>query len=86
MSSFFGEVEPIRYAGPESDDPLTFRWYRAPIVWSATARWPSTSGIGVCYWHSFAWDGFDIFGAGTLDRPWHPNQSPGHRTRWRPPG
>ena len=23
----------------------------------------------------FAWDGFDIFGAGTLDRPWHPNQA-----------
>ncbi len=24
----------------------------------------------MCYWHSFAWDGFDIFGAGTFDRPW----------------
>jgi xylose isomerase len=32
--------------------------------------------FGVCYWHTFAWDGFDIFGAGTLDRPWHPNQNP----------
>ena len=28
--------------------------------------------FAVCYWHSFAWDGFDIFGAGTIDRPWHP--------------
>jgi xylose isomerase len=25
---------------------------------------------GVCYWHSFAWDGRDMFGIGTLDRPW----------------
>ena len=26
--------------------------------------------IGVCAWHSFAWDGRDMFGLGTLDRPW----------------
>ena len=32
--------------------------------------------FAVCYWHSFAWDGFDIFGAGTLERPWHPSASP----------
>jgi xylose isomerase len=27
--------------------------------------------IGVCFWHSFAWDGRDMFGTGTLDRPWN---------------
>jgi len=26
--------------------------------------------FAVSYWHSFASDGADIFGAGTLDRPW----------------
>src|SRR5262245_51390830 len=26
--------------------------------------------IGVCLWHSFAWDGRDMFGVGTLERPW----------------
>jgi xylose isomerase len=26
--------------------------------------------FAVCYWHSFAADGSDIFGEGTLDRPW----------------
>jgi xylose isomerase len=26
--------------------------------------------IGVCMWHSFAWPGSDVFGAGTFDRPW----------------
>ena len=25
---------------------------------------------GVCFWHSFAWPGVDMFGIGTLDRPW----------------
>ena len=30
VAEFFTEVvEPIRYAGPDSDDPLTFRWYDA---------------------------------------------------------
>ena len=32
--------------------------------------------FAVCYWHSFNWDGFDVFGAGTLDRPWHPSFAP----------
>jgi xylose isomerase len=26
--------------------------------------------VAVCLWHSFAWPGADVFGAGTLDRPW----------------
>ncbi len=26
--------------------------------------------IGVCLWHSFAWPGTDMFGMGSLDRPW----------------
>jgi xylose isomerase len=25
----------------------------------------------VCYWHSFAWEGSDVFGQGTFQRPWH---------------
>ena len=25
---------------------------------------------GVCFWHSFSWAGVDMFGLGTLDRPW----------------
>src|SRR5690606_22879769 len=24
-----------------------------------------------CYWHNWVWDGRDVFGAGTFDRPWH---------------
>ena len=69
---FFTEVEsPIRYEGPDSDDPLAFRWYDADRV-VAGRRMEDHLRFAVCYWHSFAWDGFDIFGAGTLDRPWHP--------------
>jgi xylose isomerase len=31
--------------------------------------------FAVAYWHSFNWDGFDIFGAGTMDRPWLTSQA-----------
>ncbi|MGH1506336.1 MAG: xylose isomerase [Acidimicrobiales bacterium] len=75
MSSFFESVEPIRYAGPDSDDPFTFRWYDADrVVAGRTMR--DHLRFGVAYWHSFAWDGFDVFGDGTLDRPWLPTRGP----------
>ena len=67
--TFFGDVDTIRYAGPDSDDPLSFRWYDAArVVAGRTMR--EHLRFAVCYWHSFNWDGFDIFGDGTLDRPW----------------
>ncbi len=70
MSEFFTDVaEPIRYAGPDSDDPLAFRWYDAGRVVGGRTM-AEQLRFAVCYWHSFNWDGFDIFGAGTLDRPW----------------
>ena len=73
--SFFESVEPIQYEGPESDNPLAFRWYQPDrVVGDRTMA--EHLRFAVCYWHSFAWDGFDIFGAGTLDRPWHPNNAP----------
>ena len=66
---FFEGVGRIGYAGPDTDDPLAFRWYDAErVVRGRTLR--EHLRFAVCYWHSFNWDGFDIFGEGTLDRPW----------------
>ncbi|MGI9646782.1 MAG: xylose isomerase, partial [Ilumatobacteraceae bacterium] len=73
--SFFPDVDKIAYEGPESDNPLSFRWYDADRV-VAGRTMAEHLRFAVCYWHSFAWDGFDIFGGGTLDRPWHPSQDP----------
>ncbi|MGA2838113.1 MAG: xylose isomerase [Acidimicrobiales bacterium] len=66
---FFDGVGPVRYAGPDSDDPLTFRWYDADRV-VAGRRMEDHLRMAVCYWHSFVWPGSDVFGDGTLDRPW----------------
>jgi xylose isomerase len=67
---FFVGVGPIAYGGPDSDDPMTFRWYDADRV-VAGKRMEDHLRMAVCYWHSFVWPGSDIFGQGTLDRPWN---------------
>jgi xylose isomerase len=69
-SEFFPEVtDPIRYAGRDSVDPLAFKVYDPErVVLGKTMR--DHLRVSVCYWHSFAWAGSDVFGAGTFDRPW----------------
>ena len=68
-SDFFPDVEQIPYEGPDSDNTLAFRWYDADrLVGGKTMA--EQLRFAVSYWHSFASDGSDIFGAGTLDRPW----------------
>ena len=80
MSEFFTSVpSKIQYEGPDSDKPLAFRWYDANrVVGDRTMA--EHLRFAVAYWHSFNWDGFDIFGAGTLDRPWLNSMAHGHST------
>jgi xylose isomerase len=68
--SYFAEIAPIAYEGPESKNPLAFRFYdKNRLVMGKTME--QQLRMAVCYWHSFNWDGFDVFGAGTFRRPWH---------------
>ena len=68
--AFFPEVPgPIPFAGPDSGEPLAFAVYE-PDRLVLGKRMADHLRIGVCLWHSFAWDGRDMFGVGTLDRPW----------------
>ena len=67
---FFTGVEgPIRFAGLDSTDPLTFKVYE-PDRLVLGKRMEDHLRPGVCFWHSFAWAGTDMFGLGTFDRPW----------------
>jgi len=67
---FFGEVrEPIRFGGIGSTDPLAFKVYQ-PDRLVLGKRMEDHLRVGVCFWHSFAWAGTDMFGLGTMDRPW----------------
>jgi len=68
--SFFSEVvDRIPFGGLESRDPLTYKVYE-PDRLVLGKRMEDHLRIAVCMWHSFAWSGTDMFGAGTLDRPW----------------
>ena len=69
--SYFPEVTaPIAYEGPESDNPLAFKWYDADrVVAGKTMR--EHLKFAVCYWHTFKGTGADPFGGGTYDRPWN---------------
>jgi xylose isomerase len=71
MSGYFDAVPPIRFEGPGSDNPLAFRHYdRDRLVLGK--RMEDQLRFAVCYWHSFAWNGFDVFGYdGSFRRPWH---------------
>jgi xylose isomerase len=68
-TGFFANRLPIRYEGPESRDPLAFRWYDPDAV-VLGKRMEDHLRFSVAYWHSFAWPGTDPFGGETFLRPW----------------
>lgn len=67
--NFFPDVDTIAYRGPDSTDPLSFRYYdaNAEVLGKSMAE---HLRFAVCYWHSFDAPGADVFGTGTWDRPW----------------
>ena len=69
MDDYFADLPPVRYEGPESGNPLAFRYYDpARVVLGRTMA--ETFRFAVAYWHSFVWPGADMFGPGTFARPW----------------
>jgi xylose isomerase len=67
--SLFSNIAPVRFEGPESSSEYAFRVYDKDrkVLGKPMQEWLRCA---VCYWHSFNWPGQDIFGAGTLPRPW----------------
>ena len=67
--AFFPEVPKIKYEGPDSKEPLSFRHYHAEEkVEGKTMR--EHLRFAVCYWHTFRSMGGDPFGPGCAIRPW----------------
>ncbi|WP_367187589.1 xylose isomerase [Henriciella sp.] len=65
----FADMAPITFEGPDSDNPLAYRFYNKDQK-VLGKRMEDHLRMAVCYWHTFCWDGFDVFGAGTFNRPW----------------
>ena len=68
-TGFFGDIKPVKYEGPDSTNPLAYRFYNKDEV-VAGKRMEDHLRFAVAYWHSFAWPGGDPFGGQTFDRPW----------------
>ncbi len=67
--SLFSSVEPVRFEGPDAKSEFAYRVYDKDrvVLGKRLEDWLKPA---VCYWHSFNWPGADIFGGGTLTRPW----------------
>ncbi len=73
--TLFSAMPTVRYGGPESSDPLEYRYYDADrVVLGRTLR--EHLRFAVAYWHSLAMNGADPFGAPTLHRPWMHHADP----------
>ena len=74
-TAFFPGIDKIAYEGPKTDNPFAFRHYDKDRI-VLGKRMEEHLRPAVCFWHTFCWDGFDIFGAGPFERSWHSGSSP----------
>ena len=71
----FPGIEPIRYQPDAPANALAFRYYDKDKKVRGK-RMEDHLRMAVCYWHTFVWNGFDVFGAGTFGRAWHRDGDP----------
>lgn len=69
-TQFFADIEKIKFEGPSTENQLAYRYYDKDQM-VLGKRMEDHLRMAVCYWHTFCWDGFDVFGGGTFNRPWH---------------
>lgn len=66
---YFPGINKIAYEGPDSDNPLAFKWYNeSSIVAGKTMK--EHFRFAIAYWHTFCGTGGDPFGHGTHNFPW----------------
>ena len=54
--SYFSDIQPIPFEGPQSTNPLAYRYYdkRQRVLGKSMEE---HLRLAVCYWHTFCWDG-----------------------------
>ena len=69
FTKHFDAIPMIKYEGPASTNPLAYKYFdpKAKILGKPMKDWMRNA---VCYWHTFRGTALDIFGPGTLVRPW----------------
>jgi xylose isomerase len=66
---YFPGIGKILYEGPQSDNPLAFKWYDEQRI-IAGKPMKDVMRFAVAYWHSFCNTGGDPFGPGTRQFAW----------------
>ncbi len=61
---FFPGIGQIKFEGPQSDNPLAYKWYDENRI-VAGKPMKDFFKFAVAYWHSFCNTGADPFGPGT---------------------
>jgi xylose isomerase len=79
-TGFFGDLQPVRFEGADTANPLAFRHYNRDEV-VLGKRMEDHLRFAVAYWHSFAWEGSDPFGGQTFQRPWFTPDMAGARLK-----
>jgi xylose isomerase len=74
-ATYFPNLGPIRFEGPASDNPLAFRHYD-PDERIDGRPLSEHLRFSIAYWHSFRGTGADVFGPGTICRPWEKGPDP----------
>jgi xylose isomerase len=69
MAQAFPKIGKIRFEGPKSKNPLSFKHYNADEV-VAGRKMRDHLRFSMAYWHTFRGTGADTFGAATRQMPW----------------
>ena len=66
---YFPGIDKIKYEGPDSKNPMAFKWYDENRVIGGKSM-KEYLRFAIAYWHTFCGDGGDPFGPGTQVFPW----------------
>ncbi|MEX1268624.1 MAG: xylose isomerase [Balneolaceae bacterium] len=81
-NAYFPNVSKINYEGPDSDNPLSFKYYQEDKV-IAGKTMKDHFRFAIAYWHSFCNENNDPFGAGTRVFPWDKTSDPLENAKYR---
>ncbi|HOF23085.1 MAG TPA: xylose isomerase [Thermotogota bacterium] len=79
MKDYFPNVEKIGFEGPDSDNPLAFRYYN-PEELIGGKKAGERLRFAVAYWHTFCGEGRDMFGEPFFERSWNRYADPYDRS------
>ncbi len=69
------DVYRIPYEGPKSRNPLAFKHYNAEEIVDGK-RMSEHLNFSIAFWHAFNYEGRDLFGDETIEKPWREVSDP----------